>query len=383
MKKSILQFSVIAAIAASMTLTTSCSSDDSAEVYVPEPVVFNAGMSGIATTRAAVWEDDHSTISDQWSEGVKVNIYTKEADNSTFANKTYVSDATNTQASIAGGNKYYTKLVGDGVDSDPSAAFYWASATDSKEIRAWTFGNTVAPGDIATHDGSAWNLNTLEFTLDGANSATAQTNKELLYVWGDYAKATSGSSAGSLIFKHQLAKVTIRIYAQKTKVTKCTLGSSQSKTEANSIPITGVFTQPQTSNSRNKGDDGIWDTETSFPEYDTGTKYGYITPQTVESNQSPSLNTTSDLTSTADNTKYSKRSIYEAVILPGDYQNKELFEITYDGARYVYKPTSTHSIEKGKHYTYKVIVKDAALDVYAAIAPWTPVSNAPVDAELQ
>lgn len=367
-----------------MTLFTSCSSDEStAEAYVPEPVVFNAGMSGIATTRTAVWETNHSTIFDQWSEGVKVKIYTTEADNSTYANKTYVSDDTNTSATISGGSKYYTVLAGDGVALDPSKAFYWASSTDTKEIRAWTFGNTDVPGDIATHDGSAWNLNTLEFTLDGANTATAQTNKELLYVWNDYAKANSGSSAGSLIFKHQLAKVTIRIYAQKTEVTKCTLGSSQTKTEANSIPITGTFTQPQTSNSRSKGDDGIWDTETSFPTYDTGAKYGYITPQTVESNQSSALNTTDDLDTEAKNTKYSKRSIYEAVILPGNYQNKELFEITYDGARYVYKPTASHVIEKGKHYTYKVIVKDAVLEVYAAITPWDSQAASQVEAELQ
>ena len=372
MKKSILQFSVIAAIAASMTLTTSCSSDDSAEVYVPEPVVFNAGMSGLDINRAATRAVSWTTVGDQWTTGIKVKLYTTEANGTTYANKTYVSDATNTATTISATSMKYTKLKAAGTTA--TDCFYWATASETKKIRAWTYGTSEEPAtDIAT----GGSLNTMDFELAGTDGS-AQTNKELLYCYQEYTNGDYSHPEKSLVFKHQLSKVTVKVYAQQAKVEKCTFGSSTTAT--NTIPVKNTFTQPVDDDDLNHtlGTDGKWD---DFGAY-VAAKYGYVTPQTEES----AGNNTSDFTGddAALNSKYVKRYQYQAVLLPGNYNGKHLIEIKYDGATYSYIPQADHVLEKGKHYTYTVIVKDAELEVKAAIKPWTDAAPmGAVDAVLQ
>lgn len=368
MKKSILQFSVIAAIAATMTLSTSCSSDD--DVYVPEPVVFNAGMSGLdinrATTRTVSW----TTVGDQWSTGIKVKLYTTEADGTTFANKTYVSNSTNTTTTISGTSMYYTELKADGTN--PDDCFYWATASETKKIRAWTYGTSTVPTtDIAT----SGTLNTLDFELDGT-TGSAQTNKELLYCYQEYSNGDNSDPTKSLVFKHQLSKVTVKVYAQQSKVTSCTFGSNTTPATT-TIPVKNTFTQPVDDNGSNNtlGTNGTW---TAFGAYDAA-KYGYITPQTDETAGTNS----SDLSTSDLNTKYTVRYQYQGVLLPGDYNGKHLIDIVYDGAKYSYIPESSHVLAIGSHYTYTVIVRDAALEVTAAIQPWSAVPQGEVDAELQ
>lgn len=373
MKKSILQFSVIAAIAASMTLTTSCSSDDSAEVYVPEPVVFNAGMSGLDINRAATrtW----TTVGDQWAADLKVSVYTKDADD-TYSTKTYVSDADAGTVNISSKDMHYTTLKGYDVATDPTNCFYWKTATETKTIRAWTYGTGTAPGDIMESS----SLKTLTYELDGIAGST-QTNKELLYCYQDYAKGAANTA--SLIFNHQLSRVTIKIYAQKEELTKCTIGSSDnSKAATGTVPVKNTFSQPSDGNEK-KGTNanGDW-TAATFTTYSAST-YGYITPQ--EASKNTTVPTGSELSNSADAAKYTKFSQYEAVVLPGDYKGKTLFEITYDGAVYAFIPPSgsAYNLDLGKHYTFQVVIKDAALEVYAAIAPWSTENKPAVDAVLQ
>lgn len=369
MKKSILQFSVIAAIAATMTLSTSCSSDD--DVYVPEPVVFNAGMSGLdinrATTRAVSW----TTVADGWASGIKVKLYTTEANGTTYANKTYVSNSINNSTIISGTSMYYTELKAYGTN--PDDCFYWASTSDTKNIRAWTYGTSDVPStDIATSGGT---LNTLEFELSGTGGS-AQTNKELLYCYQQYSYGDKDEATKSLVFRHQLSKVTVKVYAQQSKVTSCTFGSNTTPATT-TIPVKNTFTQPvdDTGSNNTLGTNGTW---TAFGDYDAA-KYGYITPQTeVTAGTNSSDLSTSDLNST-----YTVLYQYQGVLLPGDYNGKNLIEIVYDGAKYSYIPESSHVLAIGKHYTYKVIVKDAALEVTAAIQPWTGESKGEVDANLQ
>ena len=84
MKKSILQFSVIAAIAATMTLTTSCSSDDDA--FVPTPIQLGVDLGKMTVTRGLTRAQSiatataGTTIDGEWKADHRLGIWTTDAD---------------------------------------------------------------------------------------------------------------------------------------------------------------------------------------------------------------------------------------------------------------------------------------------------------------
>lgn len=369
--KKYLNFSALAAIAVALTVNTSCSNDEvieEKEAYIPEPVEFKVGVGKLETTRSV------TTIDNDWDAStsltIKVKVYTKDADDNMY-NKTYVTSGSSAATTINETSMKYISMVGDGVTSDPSACFYWKSQADAKKIRAWTYGTATVPvTDLATNG----TLNTLSFDLDGTGG-TAQEGKELLYVYQKYTKSTDvGNATKSLVFKHQLAKVTINVYSQKNDAI-CTIGEDVG---GHKIPVTNTFTQPA-----NDTDDGgsasTYGNNGSWADFSDGTAAGYITPRRTTTNGTNS----SELAVSADNTKYTIKNVYEAVLLPGDYGGKYLFVINYDGAKYAYIPEATHVLAIGNHYTYNIIVRDAALEVTAAIQPWNTSIQGDKDAVLQ
>ena len=361
MKKN-LNLSALAAIAVVLTVNTSCSNDEVIEeknAYIPEPVEFKVGVGKLETTRSV------TTINNDWdastSLAIKVKVYAKDADDN-MKNKIYVTSGSSAETTINETSMKYISMVGDGVASDPTACFYWKSTSDAKRIRAWTYGTSTAPEtDLAT----SGTLNTLAFGLDGTGG-TAQAGKELLYVYQKYTKSTDeGVATKSLVFKHQLTKVTVNVYSQKNDAI-CTIGED---VDGHKIPVANTFTQPA-----NDTDDGgsasSYGTNGSWSAFSESTTVGYITPRHTTTNGTH----TGDLSVATDNTKYTKKNVYEAVLLPGDYNSKYLFVINYDGAKYAYIPDASHVLGLGNHYTYNIIVRDAALEVTAAIQPWNTIT---------
>ena len=371
--KKYLNLSAFAAIAVALTVNTSCSNDEVIEekdAYIPEPVEFNVGVGKLETTRSV------ATIGNDWdastSLAIKVKVYAKDADDN-MKNKIYVTSGSSAETTINETSMKYISMVGDGVASDPTACFYWKSTSDAKRIRAWTYGTSTAPEtDLATES----TLNTLAFGLDGTGG-TAQAGKELLYVYQKYTKSTDvGDATKSLVFKHQLAKVTVNVYSQKNDAI-CTIGED---VDGHGIPVANTFTQPA-----NDTDDGgaestnTYGTNGSWADFTLNTTVGYITPRHTTTNGTH----TGDLSVATDNTKYTKKNVYEAVLLPGDYNGKYLFVINYDGAKYAYIPDASHVLAIGNHYTYNIIVRDVALEVNAAIQPWNTNNQGDKNAILQ
>lgn len=403
MKKSILQFSVIAAIAASMTLTTSCSSDDGPAAYVPEPVQFSVGMSDMsvkASTRtqssgtATGWT---ASIDGKLAEGDLVFICMKDADGN-FYRKAY-KVSTGGAASNAGDPNTLTENTSGAIGK-----FYWNNKTEYKQYQVFSFGNSTITGYANTSAGDLSDLPS-DYTYTVPDDQTDINNKtEFLFGYGTLYYASSGTKA--LKASHQLARIDVTLETEKNKVTvtedqngdplnldpnntpgdtsnditsfnPTTAEDFELKIGWAQMMLKGVFT-PKTYSIENTGtadhihSGSFADTETgSWAAPGTGDVKGQITPRVLEKQR---YNTSTEKFETQ----------YSAVVMPQDFTGKDLFTIKYDGAEYKYTipDTPTFTIEPGKHYKFKVTLQNTKITVTVAIQNWVPVDNTGTPVEL-
>lgn len=406
MKKSILQFSVIAAIAASMTLTTSCSSDESvAEAYVPEPVNFSIGMSDMSVKAGTRSQDASSKTG--WTASIDgklavdnlVFICMKDADNK-FYRKAY-------KVSSAASSNYGPNTLTENT-SGAIGKFYWHEKNEYKQYQVFSFGNSTITGYENTSAGDLTALPST-YTYTVPSDQTDENNKtEFLFGYGTlYNDASSGTKA--LEASHQLARIDVTLETEKNKVTVTEDQDGNSLSlDPNNTPgdtsdditsfnpttaedfelkigwaqmmLKGVFT-PNTYSIENTGAaDHIHSgssaaTETgSWAAPGTGEEKGQITPRVLEKQR---YNTSTEKFETQ----------YSAVVMPQEFTGKDLFTIKYDGATYKYTipATPTFTIEPGKHYKYKVRLQGTNISVSVAIQAWSPVdyTTSPVEAKLQ
>ena len=380
MKKSILQFSVIAAIAASMTLTTSCSSDESvAEAYVPEPVQFSIGVGDLSVSRASSRTQESGsaqewtkTIGGKFAAGDLIAIYTKDADTKWYTKVYKTKDAT----ASAGATTEITQNF-DGA----TGQFYWASKSDKKIYEAYSYGtNTTIPNTALTDGNTSASLSFTDKFEVASNQSTG-TVSEFLYGYGTLYYPPTPANVNRPTKKliklgHQLARVDVKVYTPKATVDITTPSAIDKQTQkdmtltigkAGEMALKGTFTKPTGfttpaytggSDDEHKTDAGSW-----TPSDEAGDK-GTITPRV--------LTAQAKITETGDY-KDMFLTVYSAVVMPQDFENKDLFTIVYDGATYIYKPTGgAHKIESGKHYTYTIKVGPAAVDVdKAQIEAWS------------
>jgi len=394
MKKSILQFSVIAAIAASMTLTTSCSSDESvAEAYVPEPVQFSIGVGDLSVSRASSRTQESGsaqewtkTIGGKFAAGDLIAIYTKDADTKWYTKVYKTKDAT----ASAGATTEITQNF-DGA----TGQFYWASKSDKKIYEAYSYGtNTTIPNTALTDGNTSASLSFTDKFEVASNQSTG-TVSEFLYGYGTLCYPPTspedpGKPAKKLInLGHQLARVDVKVYTPKNTVAvtpegEAAIAKSTTDDMALTIGKTGEmvlkakFNKPTAfstytiaANDEQKTDAGSWTLGSEDSDK------GAITPRV--------LTAQTKVTETGEY-KDMFLTVYSAVVMPQDFENHDLFTIVYDGATYIYKPTgAAHKIEPGKHYTYTIKVGPTAVNVdKAQIANWdTGGTNRSASAVLQ
>lgn len=351
MKKSILQFSVIAAIAASMTLTTSCSSDDSAEAYVPEPVSFNIGLNTMKASTRTLASSDWFTVDDKWDNGMLVGIKTKDADN-TEKTKTYVTSSASTNTA---------QLNGSDLTNN---TFFWKNKTETKTVTAWSFGNKK---EAVTTDpvNQLFTINTDQSTKH-VGSSDNPVDHELLYAYQQSVQYTDNSK--SLTLYHQLAKIVVKFVTEKEdKITECTFGHDDD------LPLTGTFSAPTKAADHTT-------TGTAYSDWTfdgSGTK-GVVTPRYEGKDSNDDAGTTS---------QYPYKQTFSGILIPGIYSDINLFYLTYDGTQYAYKETTTAAnvtFNAGYVYTFIVKVGSEKLSIASAtISPWTLENKPAVDAVLQ
>lgn len=388
--KKYLKLTVFAAIAAALTINTSCTNDEAIDVgqAIHEPMVLGIGMHNpLAVTRttgtSVAWG---GTITDAWVNDAVVYVWTLDAgqtagnesvkDYKTSASATGTSEGTSgsdiNQDGTSDGTMNTTRLIQN--TSGASNTFYWGSTTETKTIRAWSYGttNTMTSTEYQHYEKASG-------TDKGSFSVmTDQTinNDEFLYAYGDVpytgranvldATPTPGTPT-YLVFRHQLARINLKIKSKKqfTASDGCTLGRVVYNTPGDAtsgenpiykVPVTNTFLAPSTKNTG----DVAWD---AFTATNVATGKGVITPREQGFG--------------SDESEY-KVINYSAVVLPGDYNGYELFVINYDGATYVYKPNAAHNITLGNQYAYTITIGDQGLEVSATIKPWstgTPVSD--------
>lgn len=424
MKKSILQFSVIAAIAASMTLTTSCSSDESvAEAYVPEPVQFSIGVGDLSVSRASSRtqasdtkvpaDGTNFTVDNKWNANDILAIYTHDADKNWYL-KAYKVNANSGSASE------YNAVTATGTGA--SKDFYWGNTSEVKVFEVYSIGtsdpisNTAAADRIS--DAINKTNNGLQIFYDASHlfdvpSDQTTSNKEFLYNYGamKYDNSVSADNTKKLKLRHQLTRIDVVVITPKSKAgtekdKQVYIGNhdSEAGNAGRKISLKGHFVKPDGLIKSTEGMlytwptaenlDGLLDTPASGsdPEVYTSLSWtpstasgdqGYITPRVISAE--------TEITADLDENKGKYTTTYSAVVIPQNFKDKFLFDIEYDGARYVYtgQDTDDMSGSSGKHYTYKVVVGPTGLVVTASVSPWqtvdgyTPTSPKDVEAKLQ
>ena len=373
MKKSILQFSVIAAIAASMTLTTSCSSDDSAEeAFVPTPIQLGVDLGKMTVTRGLTRAQSigtataGTTIDGGWKEDHRLGIWTEDADG-TKKIKVYKvkEDATTT-----------AELVTDAAvgTADADKVFYWKQKGETKVIKAISHG-IVADANITKSD-NATTIAPLTFTV--SSDQTTDFNNEFLYGVGTIkhdGTATGGTK--TIPMQHQLTLIEVTV---KTKKNANDLALTIGKT-GSEIKLGGTFHEP---NYTVQSDQDL-----------QSNKYGYWENLTTDGVVTPRCSAIP-----ADDTPSGYKTTFSAVVIPQNFNGNPMFCIHYDGADYVYtgqltdkldeKPSeedndSTNGINGvGKKLAYTVTITDQEIKVTSAtISAWAPVNQPDATAELQ
>jgi len=372
MKKSILQFSVIAAIAASMTLTTSCSSDESvAEAYVPEAVQFSVGLGDLSVSRASSraqasdseqpWNEE--TVDGKFAAGDIISIYTQDADDNWYMKEYKVSSATGTANDS-------TSIVPN--ENTTSKTFYWKNTSRKQVYEAYSFGSSTSVGNTAFGSGvTTPNLTFNKFTIGQDQSVVSNATDSTEFLYG-YGTIVYDSLHNDKLIKlgHQLARIDVKIYTPKatvnitspsvSKQTQDDLTLKIGKVDSTEMVIAGTFKKPSAftsytaqSTDQQCTDAGTWDLDTSS----TGT----IIPRVIAKQKQAAKGTETMYLTT-----------YSAIVIPQDFKNIDLFTITYDGATYIYKPNVEEKMEPGKHYTYEIVVGPTAISVTKAqIAQWT------------
>lgn len=400
MKKSILKFSVLAAIAATMTLFTSCSSDESvADVYVPEPVNFSIGMSDMSV-KAGTRTQDAGTAT-KWTTSINgklsvndiVFIWMKDADGK-FYRKSY---KVSTAAGGAAGANTLTENV-----SGATGKFYWANKTEYKQYEVYSFGNITVGDSTNTAAGDApAKLPQSYFCTVPADQTVVADSIEFLYGYGTLFYASSGSKA--LKVSHQLARIDVTLVTDKNKATvtkdqngdaldidpgggaahitsfaptttedfELKIGWAEMARKSLFKPQNPLYTIEESGST-----DHIYGETSnvgSWTEQGTGQVRGIITPRVLVEQR---YNTSDEKFETQ----------YSAVVMPQAFTGKDLFTIKYDGATYKYKSDADpFTIEPGKHYKYKVTLQGTNISVTVAIQNWdvTDLTASPVEAKLE
>lgn len=391
MKKSILQFSVIAAIAASMTLTTSCSSDDSVETFVPTPVQFTVGLNGrtVAKTRTYDWKTggtvwDNSSIGNTW-------VYKTTPADAADADKVMlfsVKDKDGVTATAIEGYEYYVSDASNGLtatDVANNAQFYWMKSGEKKKVIAWSYGTKTTLNksdfdlDASSHD--------LSYTVDNDQSSTTW-NKELL--WGYGIVEADGNK--NIPMYHQLARIDIQITAKdaSNKASSVFIGRNSATTTSITtgeefLALKGNFS-PVLDHKNN-----IYNVTTNFtntpftpgawPESAPSQFYGNWSAETAATKQFITPHAVAYTDPVSAGTKGDHISQYSAVVIPQTHAADKfiLFEITVDGVRYIYIPDTAVNWEPGKQYGYDITISPSGINVTATIQNWTHTSSEEFD----
>lgn len=364
-----------------MTLTTSCSSEESMEKpFTPEAMEFGVGIGKLAITRTVEsWTND-VTVKQTWKNDLLVRIKTKDGtsdaikvyktSNTNTTDETTISpspqdinhNGTSTETSVS-----TTKLVANGTGNNDK--FYWNSKDDTKTIQAWSYGTTTDPST----DFSSPN------TFAIATDQTEGQSSEFLYAYQDL--AYTNREKDYLVFAHQLALVEVTINTTKNVKPELTMGEYKRKggtdpdaddnTSNNLIPIKATYTPPTSGKKTDfttPADGAAIGTWSPLSAYVSGTStatdYGYI---------KPNLNTDIAGSDEAWTTKY------QAVMIPGTYVGMPMFVIDYDGAHYIYTGKAASAdpsypgdvLEANKKYSYSINISNQGLEVNATIKPWT------------
>lgn len=391
MKKSILQFSVIAAIAASMTLTTSCSSDESvAEAYVPEPVQFGIDLGDMTVARANTRSQSAGTAT-KWTTSIDgmlkkddiVYIWTTDADDNIYRKAYYVKEVSDAATTSAGKNTLTPK------ESGATGNFYWKSQSDLKKYEIFSFGKSVVDSTNTSTKRVPAKLEQHYLFQVPQDQTLENEAKEFLYGYG---QLSYSSSVRDLKVAHQLARIDINVVTAKNdvevskKIDETPISPSKSALSTKSLTlqigwddmylkgyfISPAFTTNVTGSSTViKGDK---DDNTSFGTWDFNTLNtggdvkGKITPRVLVEQRYDSENN-------------NFVTEYSAVVMPQTVnKGTDWFTIDYDGATYKYKipngdGDSNFVIEPGKKYVYKVEFADAGIKVSVAIQEWNEAAG--------
>ena len=230
-------------------------------------------------------------------------------------------------------------------------------------------------------------------------SDQTESNKEFLYNYGAMKYLTTGSNTKALKLRHQLTRIDVVIITPKKKSEtendkQVYIGNHDDTDKATKgIFLKGYFDKPDGLINTTTGMLYTWPTSENLDGLSTGTgtytplvwhaegTRDFITPRVISKETQISGGTHDG--------KYT--TTYSAVVIPQNFQGQSLFDIVYDGARYVYTGVAADDLSAaaGKHYTYQVVVGPKALEVTASISDWTEAtgytSASPKDAtaELQ
>ena len=382
--KKYLNYSFLAAIAATMTLFTSCSKDDGVEAYVPEPVQFSVGVgnlsvSGGTRTQASDTETAWtSSIDGKFAVNDIVHIWTTDADGHYYRKAYKVSAAA---ANAADPNTLTAN------DAGATGSFYWGNKTEYKPYEIYSFGKAAVGDSTNTTAAQTPDDVRKSYFCEVPADQTAVANA-IEFMFG-YGTLYYGTSAKALKVSHQLARIDVKLVTKKNNVAvdKNTSGTSITSMPAltsetfsltigwNTMHRKGLFSAPNyTAISTGAADDIKGETA------NTGTWAAAATP--VQGTITPRVLKAQCYNETNENFE----TTYSAVVIPQSFQNKDMFTVEYDGATYIYHtPDSEFNIEAGKHYIYTVTIEDSSISVTVAIQNWTQVDNSgsPVEAVLQ
>ena len=206
--------------------------------------------------------------------------------------------------------KIYTVGSGGGLTpSDANDAHWWTSTTETKTLRAWH------RGDGSTAVPTSWEIQTDQ--SDGGYQKS-----DLLYAGN--VTATFGSTATTLQFRHQVAKVVVNIISAEAV-------TSADQISAVTIGNGDIF---------QSGSISIADDATDVT-WATGTTTCTVTPHKATTTATGSVAT------------------YEALLIPQPTAGKKMVAVTTtDNDTYYYTaPDDAPALEAGKVLTYNITVK--------------------------
>lgn len=212
--------------------------------------------------------------------------------------------------------------------------FHWENGSEKINIRAWSYGGTVADNTVPITDPDGQ-----VFSVEQDQKANGY--KELLYSpqQSDISFST-GKSGISLPLYHQLARVVVTLSKKASDdaatVSRVTIGDGTA-----SIPVSGKFTKPSSGNL------GTW------------SDFIWTAAKTIKMKEDDAAN-----------------GIYSAVAIPTTYPKdmKFIYVTMSDGNKYAYTIDNADglTLEAGKQYSFNISIGDDVATLQATYpTEWT------------